>query len=291
MLIALLIVMMQHAYITKNFNMPELPEVETVRLSLIERIIGQTVHQIEIHYPKIIKNVNQTSFKSHLINQTFRDILRLGKYLIFVLDDVYLISHLRMEGRYILQTKLDLTPHDHIIFKLNNLYMSYRDTRKFGTMHVYRKDEPIYTLEPLKKLGYEPFDKRLTYEYLKSKIHYRKRTIKSILLDQSIICGLGNIYVDEVLFAARIHPSRQACSLRDDEIVNIINQSKTVLQKALSLGGTTIRTFAIDGDVHGRFQNELCVHLQTKCRICSNPIDKIVVGGRGTYVCQNCQRE
>lgn len=270
--------------------MPELPEVETVRRILNQSIIGKTILDINIRYGKIIQNVSIDEFKKCLIGQTFINVNRKGKYLICELNDYYLIVHLRMEGKFFLMHDEELSKHDHIIFQFSDSNLRYNDTRKFGTMHLFSKDVDIYNVYPLNNVGVEPFDENFTVSYLKSKFQNNTRAIKTALLDQTIVAGLGNIYVDEVLFMSRINPTISANKITDEKLEEIIKSSKIVLEKAIKLGGTTIRSFQSSHDITGRFQNELLVHTKEKCPICNSNIEKIRVGGRGTYYCPNCQK-
>jgi formamidopyrimidine-DNA glycosylase len=271
--------------------MPELPEVETVRQTLRRKIINKTIVGVDILYDKIIKtDLNQ--FKDLIIGQTITEIDRLGKYLIIRLGNLAIISHLRMEGKYFLRPiGTEREKHDHVIFRFSDqTELRYHDVRKFGTMHLKSFDE-IYIGEPLEKLGLEPFHEHFNLAYLKNKLN-AKRAIKNVLLDQTIVVGLGNIYVNEVLYVSRIHPETLACVLNEEDLLRIREASIAVLEKAIALGGTTIRSYYSDDDVTGRFQNELLVHGKKgeDCPTCGGVIDKIKVGGRGTYYCPNCQR-
>ena len=272
--------------------MPELPEVETVKNTLKIDIIGKTILDVSINYAKIIKNVSSEEFRKSLINQTFIDIKRKGKYLIFILNDYFLIGHMRMEGKYFLMHDEEVTKHDHIIFHFKDCNLRYNDTRKFGTMHLYQKSlyelEDLYQIEPLNEVGPEPFeiDKKALYDYTKKSV----KKIKSLLLDQKIISGLGNIYVDEVLFLSSICPYELASSLSFSDVSNIVDNSINVLNHAISLGGTTIHSFESSHGITGRFQNELLVHTKEICPKCGSSIKKIKVGGRGTYYCPCCQK-
>ncbi|MDY0010601.1 MAG: DNA-formamidopyrimidine glycosylase [Candidatus Izemoplasmatales bacterium] len=271
--------------------MPELPEVETVKETLKIRLLGLKIVDVIAPYPLIIK-MDFTEFKFMVINQTFRDIRRYGKYLFFVLDDYTLVSHLRMEGKYFLRENLDqLTKHEHVVFSLSNgLKLAYHDVRKFGTMELVKKGEE-FTLLSVKKLGLEANDPSIDKNEIFGKISKAHRPIKSVLLDQSILTGLGNIYVDETLFRSRIHPEELAANLSEKEVFGIINNAKIVLNKAINLGGTTIRTYQSSFGVDGRFQNELKVHTMVgkPCQECGTTIEKIKIGGRGTYFCPKCQ--
>lgn len=272
--------------------MPELPEVETVKNILKIDIIGKKILDIKINYNKIIKNVGEEAFINSLKGQTFIDIKRHGKYLIIELDDYYLISHLRMEGKYFLMHDEEISKHDHIIFFFYDANLRYNDTRKFGTIHLYPKNkycfEDLFKMEPLKNVGSDPFNIELDDLY--HNIIKANRHIKSVLLDQEIISGLGNIYVDEVLFMAKIHPEELANKLDKNDVKIILESAKIVLNKAISLGGTTIHSFQSSHGISGRFQNELLVHTKEFCPVCKNKIKKIRVGGRGTYYCESCQK-
>ena len=185
--------------------MPELPEVETVRKTLEKKLVGRKIIDVDILYPNIIENDEKT-FCQNIKNQTIKAMKRRGKWLIFELDDYFLLSHLRMEGKYFFKTANDeIKKHEHVIFKLdNNQELRYNDTRKFGRMVLVKKDE-IQKEKKIKELGLEPFDKNLTKEYLKDRMKNIKLPIKTALLDQSIIAGIGNIYANEILFASKIN--------------------------------------------------------------------------------------
>jgi len=209
-------------------------------------------------------------------------------------DDYQLLSHLRMEGKYFyVEDHFELNPHVHVIFTLDNgSRLLYQDTRKFGTYHLYDKDTDLEMTAPFQVLGLEPFSKEFTPSYVKEKIQNKKKPIKSLLLDQTVVCGLGNIYVDEVLYRCRLHPLTPSSQLSDKEIENVVKYTQEVLARAIELGGTTIRTFSSSHGDSGTFQNELLVHQRKgeHCFECETPIEKIKVGGRGTYFCPTCQK-
>lgn len=271
--------------------MPELPEVETVKNSLINLVSNKKIKNVNIMYSKIIEYPDIETFKKELLNQTINDIKRRGKWLMFELDNYYLLSHLRMEGKYIVRNENDkYEKHEHVEFVFtDHTTLRYKDTRKFGRMYLYKKDE-AFNKKPLNELGLEPWDKQLNIAYLKEKFKGKKLPIKSLLLDQSIMVGLGNIYVDEVLFLSKINPLKKVNQLKDKDLENIIDNSKKVLDKAIKLGGTTIRSYESSEGVHGKFQNELLVHGKEICPDCKNKIEKIRVGTRGTYYCPSCQK-
>ena len=269
--------------------MPELPEVETVKNSLKNYVLNRKILKVDVLYKGIINYPSVKEFIEKITNQTILDVKRRGKYLVFVLEDYNLISHLKMEGKYFIKNKYEITKHDHVIFTLdNNKYLIYNDTRNFGKMYLINKEYDNNS--PLNILGLEPWDKELTISYLKDKLN-RNIAIKTLLLDQTIIVGIGNIYADEILFLSKINPLRKGYTLTNLELENIIKYTKEVLEKAISQGGTTIRTYSSVNGIHGLFQQELLVHGKTSnCPNCQEQILKIRVGGRGTYYCNNCQK-
>lgn len=272
--------------------MPELPEVETVKNGLIKKVKGNKITKCNVLWDGIIAYPPKEEFIKEISSQVINDITRRGKFLVFILDDYYLISHLRMEGKYFIKEKDEsLNKHDHVIFFLdNNKELRYNDTRKFGKMYLVKKDE--LGISPLNKLGLEPWDKDLTIDYLKKKLN-KKKAIKTLLLDQEIIAGIGNIYADEILFLSHINPETSGSNLTNKNLEDIINNTRTILSKAIELGGTTIHTYASVDGITGRFQQELLVHgkKDEKCPVCGNTIEKIVVNTRGTYYCPNCQKK
>ena len=267
--------------------MPELPEVETVKNVLKKDLIGLKVIDVNIYYPEMVKTNNLDKIK----NEEFLNIKRLGKWLIFETTNYYLVSHLRMEGKYFYTNKFTKTSHDHIIFKLsNNYYLKYNDVRKFGVMYLVLKDK-LFLDTPLKELGLEPFSMELTPNYLFNKLRLKKNSIKTCLLDQSIICGIGNIYADEILFKCRINPLKKAYLLNLNNCLDIINNTKEILTSAIKYKGTTIRSYTSSLGVYGSYQDKLLVHTKSICPICKTKINIIKVSGRTTYYCPKCQVE
>ena len=274
--------------------MPELPEVETVRNILKLWVKGKKIKNCNIYYENVLENVSFCDFKSKIINQKIHDIERKGKYLIFILDDYVLLSHLRMEGKYYLldDNRLDKNMNDHkiITFLLDdNKILLYHDVRKFGKMKLLNKNNYMEDIS-LAKLGKEPFT--ITKEELFNSIKSSNMPIKKLLLDQSNIAGLGNIYADEVLFLSKIHPLRKGKEISEEECQIIIENSVIVLNKAIELGGSTIRSYHSGAGVDGKFQNRLNAYGKQgeKCLFCNNIIEKMFVGGRGTHYCPNCQK-
>lgn len=274
-------------------NMPELPEVETIRQTLRQLVLNKTIEDITVYWPNIIKEPDDIHQFTHLLKgQSITDIKRKGKFLLFILDDYTLVSHLRMEGKYSVHQKDEpITKHTHVIFHFTNgEELRYNDVRKFGTMHVFPKGKEL-TEKPLKTLGPDPFEEKYTFDYIYERLKRTRRHIKAVLLDQSIIAGLGNIYVDEVLFKTNIHPETRSHTLTKDQVKQIKKQSYIVLDEAVKQGGTTIRSY-VDGDGEmGMFQQQLFVYGQDgePCQTCHSEIVKLKVAGRGTHICPTCQ--
>ena len=270
--------------------MPELPEVETVKRTLKKEVLNKKILSVSIYWDNIIAYPEIKTFDDKIKNQTIINIDRYGKWLMFELNDYYLLSHLRMEGKYFIRkTEDEKEKHQHVLIHFTDgTDLRYSDTRKFGKMYLIKK-ENIFNEKPLKNLGLEPWDKRLTPQYLKEKFH--KKHIKKELLDQSIIVGIGNIYANEILFKSKINPLEVATELTNKDYQNIINNTKDILSEAIEKGGTTIKSYTSSEGVHGRFQSHLLVHGKEKCPKCNNKIEKITVGGRGTYYCEKCQRK
>lgn len=270
--------------------MPELPEVEVVKKQLQKIVKGKKIENI-IAYHKAIFNEDIEEVKDALIGKTFLDVERYGKYLVFIFDEYVLISHLRMEGKYhekAVGSKKE--KHEHVFFELNNgISLRYNDTRKFGRMDLRTKANYL-SVPPLSNLGLEP--SQMPDEMLYNLIHHRNVPIKVAILNQHIIAGIGNIYADETLFLSSIHPERRTNTITKKEAALIVKSARAVLDKAIKLGGTTIRSYTSSEGVHGRFQNELLVHTKEHepCPTCGNLIIKTKVGGRGTYVCEKCQK-
>lgn len=272
--------------------MPEKPEVLTVVKSLRPKLIGKTIKECYIYWDNIIAYPEIDNFKKNVVNQKINSISTRGKWIVIKLDRDHLLIHLRMEGKFFFRNKGDeLNKHEHVEFILDdNTSFRFHDIRKFGKMYLIPNDEVEY-VKPLSEIGLEFDDKNLTKDYLYNKIHSKKLPIKTVLLDQSIIAGIGNIYDDEILFMSSINPLRKSCDVTKDECDKIIKNTNVVLNKAIKLGGTTIKSFTSSEGVHGLFQNELLVHgkLGDKCPNCNSVIEKIKVGGRGTYYCPKCQ--
>lgn len=272
--------------------MPELPEVETVRRGLEKLILGKKISNIDIRYPKMIKT-DLDEFKRELPGQVIQSMGRRGKYLIFYLSDKVLISHLRMEGKYFYYP--DQVPerkHAHLFIRFTDGgTLVYEDVRKFGTMELLAPELlEAYFLS--KKLGPEPTEQDFVFPTFQNSLQKSKKPIKSHLLDQTLVAGLGNIYVDEVLWRAKIHPSRLSNSLTAQEARKVHDETIKVLGQAVEKGGSTIRTYTNAFGEDGTMQEFHQVYDKAgqACSRCETIIEKIQLGGRGTHFCPTCQR-
>lgn len=276
--------------------MPELPEVETVRQSLRKHILGRTIVDIDIRLPRLIRLPENTEeFKLMLVGQTIQEIDRRGKYLLFQIPPFTLVSHLRMEGKYSIHQLDDpIEKHTHLIFRLDdNTELRYRDVRTFGTFDLIPQGK-YDALTGLASLGPEPLEEEFTLavfcDICKKKT---SRNIKAFLLDQTNIAGLGNIYVDEALFYAKIHPEREVSSLKKKEIELIYIGIRKCLSDGVKAGGATVRSYRNSDGEMGYFQLQIEVYGRRTqpCSHCGTPIERIVVAGRGTHICPKCQKK
>ena len=272
--------------------MPELPEVETVRRGLEKLILGKKISNINIRYPKMIKT-DLPEFQKEMPGQVIQTMGRRGKYLLFYLSDKVLISHLRMEGKYFYYP--DQVPerkHAHVLIHFEDGgTLVYEDVRKFGTMELLAP-ELLEAYFVSKKLGPEPTEQDFDLEIFRGALKKSKKPIKSHLLDQTLVTGLGNIYVDEVLWRAKVHPSRTSNSLSTQEARKVHDEIIKVLGEAVEKGGSTIRTYTNAFGEDGTMQEFHQVYDKTgqACSRCGAIIEKIQLGGRGTHFCPKCQR-
>lgn len=267
--------------------------METIRRNLTHWVIGKQIDQVTVHLPRIIRQPSIDMFQNHLQGTTIQRVDRRGKFLKLICEPWVLISHLRMEGKYRMARQGEpLEKHTHVIFSFTDgTELRYLDVRQFGTMDLL----PLGTEDqhpPLSKLGVEPLSEAFTLGWLKEGMAKRKTKIKSLLLNQEWIVGLGNIYVDEVLFRAGIHPERMACSLTPDQMERLYGQIREVLTKAIQLGGSSVRTYVNGEGKQGQFQTQIQIYgkKDQPCVQCGNLIKRIVVAGRGTHLCDTCQQ-
>jgi formamidopyrimidine-DNA glycosylase len=272
--------------------MPELPEVETIVRRLRLTLIGQKIKAVQVLYPGILR-CSQKVFVQSLTGNIIREIRRKGKFILFELTSGRtLILHLKMTGQVLIEPpSVPADRHTHVIFSFfsSDFQMRYRDIRKFGFFALGQGNSS--TLNPyLSRLGPDPFE--ITSHQFVKIILPRKRAVKSLLLDQSLISGLGNIYVDESLFQAKMHPLTRADSLSPVRIKSLHRIIKKILDRAVSWQGSTLRDYRRPDGISGGFQNYHQVYGRTgtPCPFCHTPIEKIRVAGRGTHFCPSCQK-
>ena len=272
--------------------MPELPEVETVINTIRPHIINKEIEKIEVYYDRLIQS-NLDEFKTKLIDQKFINVTRYGKFIFLHLtNDFVIITHLRMEGKFRFENSHNLRKkHTSAgFFFKDGTSLAFDDTRKFGLM--YLSDEANFKeTKMIKKLGIEANKiSENDYEFLIKKFK-KNKCIKELLLDQSILAGIGNIYADEILFSTKINPFRKGNDISDEKYHEIFQASNEILNKAITLGGSTIHSFHPSEGVDGKFQETLLCYGKsgTPCPNCNTTLHKDFIGGRGTTFCPNCQ--
>lgn len=273
--------------------MPELPEVETVKRTLNELIVGKHIDRVTVSLPRIIQRPDDAhEFAFMLEKHTIQGVERRGKFLRILLDDLVLVSHLRMEGRYgLYRMEEPVEKHTHVIFHFSDgTELRYKDVRQFGTMHLFAPGEE-FLHAPLAKLGYEPLDAAFTVDRFKEIISTKKTKIKAVLLNQAYVVGIGNIYVDESLFRAGIHPERNAHTLTEPELERLYQAIVDTLSEAVEAGGSSIKSYVNGQGEMGMFQHNLRIYgrKDQPCHTCGGPVHKSVVGSRGTHYCPACQ--
>jgi formamidopyrimidine-DNA glycosylase len=266
--------------------MPELPEVETIKNELLPHVVGRKIAGVDVFWDKMVRQPPVPEFRARVTGRTITDLTRRGKYLFFHLSGgERLVMHMKMTGS-LLVDPLD-TKFTRAKFYLDNgAVLYFRDPRKFGVMWLAADESAV-----AQKLGPEPLDKGFTVETLAGILKRHKAPVKPVLLDQSIIAGIGNMYADESLYEAKIHPERPAGSLTDEETGRLYRAIRRVLRAAIKNKGASVRNYIRpDGDI-GRAHDEFRVAHGTgkNCPRCGAPIKRIVVRGRGTYFCPVCQ--
>ena len=289
--------------------MPELPEVEVVKRSLTNKTQNLIIKAVKINDGRLRYKINRNKIKK-IIGLKFKKISRRSKYLLFFFDkDIVMLVHLGMTGKFFFVNSkrrkyktsfyYDLNEekdkkHDRIIFDLSNdNKLIYNDIRKFGFIKFVKRvslDQNIH----LKHLGPEPLSTEFSVEYFKNFIKGRERTIKDLLMDQKFISGLGNIYVNEILFFSGVRPTKKIKKLTNSEIQKIIKFSKKIITKAIILGGSSIKDFSSGSGKKGLFQQHFSVYGK-KGENCSNvkclgKIKKIVISNRASFFCSKCQK-
>jgi formamidopyrimidine-DNA glycosylase len=273
--------------------MPELPEVETIRQKLEPHLVGRQFDRVEIADARLVRPFEPLAVAAELEGERVSALERRGKYLIVRFESGRsLLIHLRMTGslRHASEGKLADDPHRRAVVRLDDgSDVAYRDVRRFGTWQLFEPGE----LEPYldKRLGVEPLERSFTARKLAQRLERRRAPIKAALLDQRTVAGLGNIYVDEALWRAQVHPLRLAGTLGDDELLRLTRAIKEALRTGVRRQGASLRDYSTPDGGRGRMQDRFRVYGREgrPCPRCGTPIDKIRTAGRGTWYCPSCQ--
>lgn len=276
-----------------TLKMPELPEVETIAQDLSSKLKGLQIKSVRIIYPPILRN-EELSLISDLKGRKVIGVRRRGKMLLIDFErNLSLLIHLKMTGQLLFYPREEpLDKHTHFIlsFKDKNNELRFRDVRKFGFISCLRSFD-VSRADELKDLGPEPLE--IDFPYFKKLFHGRKARLKSLLLNQNFIAGIGNIYADEVLFLAKLHPLTPASHLSDDDLKRLLKAMRNVLRKAIIHKGSSIRTFTNAEGKRGNFQDYHQVYGRESlfCFICREKIKRLRLGGRSSFFCPRCQKE
>ncbi|AEG14206.1 Formamidopyrimidine-DNA glycosylase [Desulfofundulus kuznetsovii DSM 6115] len=274
--------------------MPELPEVETVKRTLKERLPGLTICGVDIYLPKIIQTPSPEEFCRQVVDKKILDVGRRGKYLLISLSQgLMLVVHLRMTGQLVYTvTDEPRSKHTHLVFHLNNGHqLRFTDMRQFGRFWLV-PERDLQAVSGLKDLGVEPLSREFTIEFLEKELKARRTRLKTLLLDQTFISGLGNIYVDEALHRAGLHPSRPANTLTPGEVEALFQAIRAVLEEGIASRGTSVRDYVDGTGQAGTFQEKLRVYGKSgrPCMRCGKTIERLRLGGRSAYFCPGCQK-
>ena len=274
--------------------MPELPEVETIRARLAPRLVGRRLERVEIADPRLTRPEPPEAVAAALEGEEIRAVGRRGKYLVVeFVSGRHLLIHLRMTGNveYPAQGGFDADPHRRAVVKLDDgSDVAYRDVRRFGTWELLEPGE-LDAYLAARRLGREPLERPFTTKALAEAFAGRKAPAKAALLDQRAAAGIGNIYADEALWRARIHPLRPAGSLDREELAALRKGIREALRMGIARQGATLRDYRDPDGARGRMQEEFRVYGRAgePCFRCGTPIEKTRVAGRGTWFCPTCQ--
>ncbi|GAB4256539.1 DNA-formamidopyrimidine glycosylase [Thermincola ferriacetica] len=274
--------------------MPELPEVETVKRSLEEKLLGKSIQHVDIFMDKVIKEPSVEEFQQILAGREILNLGRRGKYLLLYLSGGYVIVfHLRMTGQLIYSERTaGRAKHTHLVFRLSDdNELRFTDQRQFGRVYLL-PDDRLDRITGLRTMGVEPLTEEFTKEFLKKELKRKRTKIKVLLLDQTFIAGIGNIYADEALFRAKINPGRLASTLNQREISRLHRAIVEVLTEGIENRGTSIKDY-VDGEgKSGNYQDLLKVYGKEEkpCPVCGSVILRKKIGGRSSYYCGRCQK-
>jgi len=264
--------------------MPELPEVETIARKLKPELVGRTIQSADLLWPRTLAAPSPKKFRERIKGQRIKEVTRRAKYFILRLSDFDLLIHLRMSGDlFIKNSTTEPEKHDRLVIKLSgSKSLIFNDTRKFG--RVWLTADPQ---EVLGKLGPEPFGREFTPQWLHSALQRKHRQLKPLLLDQTFLAGLGNIYTDEALHIAKLHPLGMSDSVTEKQARALHEAIRNVLKEGIKRNGASI-DWVYRG---GEFQNYFRVYDREgeSCPVCGTPIQRLVVGQRGTHICPTCQ--
>jgi formamidopyrimidine-DNA glycosylase len=271
--------------------MPELPEVETIVRQLSSCVVGQQISQVVVKWPASVATHSPAALAAALVGRTITAVARRGKFILLTVPPHTMLVHLRMTGRLLACDKSDdasaADPHVHVYWELaSGDTLFFRDIRKFGRVYLAQSPEQV-----LGDLGPESLDDALTPEGFAAALHSRRRQIKPLLLDQRFVAGLGNIYVDEALWRTGIHPMTPSDSLSSEQAATLLAAIRNTLTEAIRDGGTTLRDYRNALNAEGQHGPALAAYGRTgqPCLRCGQPIERLVVGSRGTHICPRCQ--
>jgi formamidopyrimidine-DNA glycosylase len=271
--------------------MPELPEVETIRRSLAPHLCEDVIAAVPLLDPHAVAEPSPDAIEALLPGQRIAAIGRRAKYLVFAVGSLNLVVHLRMSGRLKLTKPVEDIRYLRAQWNLASGHvLCFYDVRRFGRIWLV---DDARLAELFAPLGPEPFDPALTTDVLQERLARRTTALKPLLLNQHFIAGLGNIYVDEVLFACKLHPRMPANSLDDEQVSALLDTTRDILRAAIANGGTTFDAVYSDAEGRpGRYREHLAVYRRAgePCLNCGTPIERIVVAQRGTHLCPQCQR-
>ena len=271
--------------------MPELPEVETTRRGIMKHLFGQKIVKVNVYQPALRWPVHSRELKKSIEGKAFSEILRRGKYLLFINSVGTMLCHLGMSGSLRIVTNQESRrKHDHVEWCLQNgAIMRFHDPRRFGC--VLWLDGEIEQHKLLRDLGPEPLSKQFNGEYLYQRSKSRKQAVKTFIMNSKMVVGVGNIYASEALFLAGIHPARQAGRISKQRYELLVQSIKLVLRKSIKSGGTTLRDFVNSSGEPGYFRQQLNVYEKhgQRCVRCQLKIKRIIQGQRATYYCSKCQ--
>ncbi len=298
--------------------MPELPEVESLRRGLERLIIGQRIKKVVVHKPKLVSgkgNIRTASekkareFRNGLTARTFTGVDRRAKNLIFYLaEGPVVLVHLKMSGQFVYEEHgknkvigghpIEIAEHElpnkhtHVIFELTKGTLFYNDTRMFGYLLYYPSLAAFEKENHFAALGMEPFDPAFTLDYFTQALKAKKAKLKTVLMNQDIVTGLGNIYADEAMFEAGVRPTRSASLLTREETKKLYAAIKRILEQAIKLGGSSVATYRLVDRERGNYAREHKVYGKSgkQCSICKTPLKKIVLNSRTTVYCPKCQK-